>query len=122
MVLLRRNIAHETQEKLLLQRNIPPQKIQPCLNGEYLWKYSQIKRARQSIKIDLSISTRLISIENTRDTISQRAIYLFLNGVNPYNSIINIFKKHPCLKILVIFVYAIQVFMAMFAFVVLIRP
>jgi len=28
------------------------------------------------------------------------------------------FKNHPCLKILVIFVYAIQVFMTMFAFVV----
>src|SRR6218665_3493074 len=47
-----------------------------------------------------------------------RAIYLFLNGINPYNSIINIFKNHPCLKILVIFTYAIQVFMTMFAFVV----
>src|SRR6218665_2516215 len=68
--------------------------------------------------IDFSISTRLISIENTRDTVSQRAIYLFLNGVNPYNSIINIFKNHPCLKIFVIFVFAIQVFMTMFAFVV----
>src|SRR6218665_929667 len=68
------------------------------------------------IKCYLSISTWLISIENTRDTISQRAIYLFLNGANPYNSIINIFKNHPCLKIVVIFVYAIQVFMTMFAF------
>src|SRR6218665_1458883 len=52
----------------------------------------------------------------------QRAIYLFLNGVYPYNSTINIFKSHPCLKILVICVYAamyaIQVFMTMFAFVV----
>src|SRR6218665_3157691 len=35
VVLLRLNIAPETQEKLLLWRNIPPQKIQTCLNGEY---------------------------------------------------------------------------------------
>src|SRR6218665_3651547 len=55
----------------------------------------------------------------------QRAIYLFLNGVyqytplyqyTPFNSTINIFKSHPSLKILVICVYAIQVFMTMFAF------
>src|SRR6218665_2845458 len=57
-----------------------------------------MKRARQSIKIDFSISTWLITIENTRDTISQGAIYLFLNGVNPYNSIINIFKKPSLLE------------------------
>src|SRR6218665_3225717 len=67
---------------------------------------------------DSTMSKWLIFIENTRDTVSQRAIYLFLNGVNPYNSIINIFKNHPCLKIFVIFVFAIQVFMTMFAFVV----
>src|SRR6218665_2738845 len=66
----------------------------------------------------LYFHTANIHIENTRDTVSQRAIYLFLNGVNPYNSIINIFKNHPCLKIFVIFVFAIQVFMTMFAFVV----
>src|SRR6218665_3986286 len=35
VVLLRRNIAPETQKKLLLRRNITPLKIQPCLNGEY---------------------------------------------------------------------------------------
>src|SRR6218665_3080406 len=59
-----------------------------------------------------------ISIENTRDTIYKGAIYSFLNGVYPYSSIINIFKNHPCSKMLVICVYAIQVFMTMFAFIV----
>jgi len=38
----------------------------------------------------------------------QRAIYLLRSGKYPYNSMIKIFKNHPCLKILVIFLYAIQ--------------
>jgi len=48
----------------------------------------------------------------------QRAIYLILNGEYPYNSVIKMFKNYPCFKIFVIFVYASEVFMTTFAFVV----